>query len=164
MRTVGLCLTLLLLAAVGPAQTAATSAQTTTYGSTNPEQIPDATAYLMIFSAHSHFNDTAAQTTTETLHRQVGFSQADHAVYDIAMNSFRTAYDALVASEKAALAAAPNHTVQTAIQQQLVQGLGVLVTNTLATLQSQLSPTGQQQLSAFVQGEKAHIIISKGAK
>jgi len=110
-----------LLAAIGFAQ------QTVVTGA----QVPDRAAQIAVLSIHSMYATAAQAANTEVLHAKIGFSVADHAIYDQVMQN---------------LAA-----------QRGTPGWARALRSTYATLFSQLSAAGQAQLNAFVQNEKQHM-------
>lgn len=82
-------LLILALAPHSTAQTPASEEPISVDGSVHPELIPDDAAALAVFGVHSMFADPAAEANTEKHHAKIGLSQADHAIYDAAMRSFR---------------------------------------------------------------------------
>jgi hypothetical protein len=76
-----LLLLFLLLPAMGLAQ------QTTINGTEHPELIPDEAAARAVFSVHSMFDSPANIANAEKHHAKIGFSPADHAIYDAAMQA-----------------------------------------------------------------------------
>lgn len=122
-----LLLILLASATIAGAQNTTSAQPVTIDGSAHPELIPDAAAVRAILGTHANFKDAASIANAEKLHAKIGFSVADHAVYDAAL--------------------------QVHFNTKKQNPAAVVYANLLRTL----SPDGQAKLKAFIQGEKAHM-------
>ena len=88
MKSVLLLLLTLALATLAGAQTSSSNQPVTIDGSVHPELIPDEAAAFAVFSVHSKFGSAATNANTERHHAKLGLSEADHATYLAAMQTF----------------------------------------------------------------------------
>jgi hypothetical protein len=129
-------------------------------GATHPELIPDSTAYGMYFVSISV---GPSPTASDQIRQQaqlhgIGLGEADVVTLARIVAEHRVKRDALIAQYNQAAQAATSD-IGTLLQQ-----LAGLVQSTRDMLKVSLSPQGMMQFDAFVQSEKRHMKVQKGAQ
>ncbi len=140
------------------------SAQTATRidGRQHPELIPDNAAYRSVFLMQSHFETAEATARSNQLQNNIGLSAADRQLYLQTLKNFRQQYEILTNTHNAFVDANTASASIADLQKEVSgtrQSLSRLVEATRAQLTAGLSKQGTAQLDAFVQSEKAHMVV-----
>ena len=147
---------LLLAAACGVAQNA-----TRIDGRHHPELIPDKAAYRAVLLMQSHFATTEEIARSEQFHSRLGLTAADHTAYDQILVDFRQQYDNLVRTHDKFIDSSASSSIEDMRQEiaSFRQSLSALVQSVRNQLAAQMSKEGLARLDAFIQSEKAHMVV-----
>jgi hypothetical protein len=131
-------------------------------GRQHPELIPDNAAYRSVFLMHSHFQTQEETSRSEQFHARIGYTAADHQVYDELLRNFRQQYEILMRTHNAFVdgnvSAASVGDLQKEVSETR-QSLSRLVEAARTQLASGMSQAGLAKLDAFVQSEKTHMVM-----
>ena len=148
---------LLLGACCGLAQTA-----TRIDGRQHPELIPDNAAYRSVFMMQSHFDTSEATARSEQLQRNIGLTAADQQLYEEVLKNFRQQYETVINTHNAFVDTNTASGSVAELQKEVSdtrQSISRLVEATRAQLATGLSKEGIAKLDAFVQSEKARMVV-----
>jgi hypothetical protein len=124
-------------------------------GSINPDQIPDLTAYRLIFRAFAEPpNATQDQMTRQRAKlAAAGIPAADLNAFFVTLADFEVLYQNFLSSQTGVVDFS-----------KLIAARDQIVTDTLTSLKGRASADGMLYFQALVQNEKRHMIVSPPSK